>query len=79
MTSRDAAQALKLLIYESCKDIRYTEKELDFLKIIENDLEILECFKKLFEGEDLDGWIEFDFSQDIPYIIKIKEWLRNDK
>ena len=45
MTGRDATQALRLLAYESGKDIRYIEKELDFLKIIEKDLEILEILK----------------------------------
>ena len=28
---------------------------------IEKDLEILELFKELFDGEELDGWIEFNF------------------
>lgn len=29
---------------------------------IKKDLDILEDFIKLFEGEDLDGWIEFNFN-----------------
>lgn len=62
----------------------YTNDSLDYDSIsyftsIERDLEVLECFKKLFEGEDLDDWIEFNFYVDIPYINKIKEWLKNEK
>lgn len=33
----------------------------DKFQIIQKDLEVLELFKELFDGEDLDGWVEFNF------------------
>lgn len=79
MTSKEA---LNELFVEANRCInapyKYTTYDLLlFCRQIQNDLEALECFKKLFEGEDLDSWIEFDFSQNISYINKIKEWLGN--
>lgn len=76
-------EALNELFVEAnrCSNAPYkytTYDLLQFCKQIKEDLEVLECFKELFEGEDLDDWIEFDFSQDIPYIVKIKEWLKNE-
>lgn len=81
MTSK---QALTELFNEanrfSFEDYKYNTYDLwQMCKQIQNDLEVLECFKKLFEGEDLDGWIEFNFYADISYINKIKEWLKNEK
>ena len=44
-----------------------TDKKADInwwkekFQTIEKDLDILDDFIKLFDGEDLDGWIEFDF------------------
>lgn len=56
--------------------------------IVEDDLEILQLFKELFDGENLEGWIEFDFgiteldedsnhidSEWIPKLKKIRSWL----
>ena len=45
-----------------------------YYKIIEKDLDILDDFIKLFEGEDIEGWIEFDFHLD-----HIPEHYFNDK
>lgn len=81
MTSR---QSLNELFNEanrfSFEKYKYNTYELwQMKKQIDKDLEILGCFKELFEGEDLDDWIEFDFSQNIPYINKIKEWLEHER
>jgi len=91
MTSKEALEIIKK--YDDYASIRFLTKGIvspktmgspskeDFkeaIDIIEQDLQILECFKELFEGEDLDSWIEFNFSMNISYINKIKEWLRNE-
>lgn len=45
-----------------------SDKEADIVwwkekfEVIEKDLKALDDFIKLFEGENLDGWIEFDFN-----------------
>ena len=77
MTGRDATQALKLLAYESGKDIRYIEKELDFLKIIEKDLEILETLKDNFMAyKDLyhDGKWQLTLKQKKVFVEGSKEY-----
>lgn len=65
----------------------------DELETIEKDLEMLDCFKKLFEGEDLHSWIEFDFSADyknkrlndsdytgwISTMLKIRKYLEDEE
>lgn len=45
-----------------------SDKEADIVwwkekfEVIEKDLKALEDFIKLFEGENLDGWVEFNFN-----------------
>ena len=58
MTSREKLLQLRKDFYLN-KPVDYDS--VSYFTTIEKDLEILEDFIKLFEGEDLEGWIEFNF------------------
>ena len=86
MTSKEALELLKqrIIVGKGIEffDLMYKK----YYEIIRKDLEILEDFIKLFEGEDLDDWIEFDFkNDDLDYNSeweqlkrRIKEYLKNE-
>ena len=73
-----------------CDESKLGRILVDEFDDIQKDLDILEDFKKLFDGEDLDSWIEFDFNVDnvpensldnyngyISLCKRIKEYLKN--
>ena len=93
----ESKEAVLELICEA-KSANIEEKRICFLRnIIEKDLEIVECFRKIPKQDLLDfiewqiryeknfnTWLEgcnADLSKEEPtkHLIKIKEWLENDK
>ena len=94
MTSKEAV--LELIC--EAKSANIEEKRICFLRnIIEKDLEIVECFRKIPKQdlkdfiewqiryeENMNTWLEVhnaDLAKEEPtkHLIKIKEWLENDK
>lgn len=64
MTSKEALLKLCFKYLPTIDEMHLTLDEEDeaLLNCILKDLDILEDFIELFKGEDLDGWIEFDFN-----------------
>ena len=94
MTSKEAV--LELIC--EAKSVNIDEGRIHFLRnIIEKDLEVLDCFKKI-DKQELKDFIEYQIrytlnentwltacncdlekEESTKHLIKIKEWLENDK
>ena len=94
MTSKEAV--LELIC--EAKSVNIDEGRIHFLRnIIEKDLEVLDCFKKI-DKQELKDFIEYQIrytlnentwltacncdlekEESTKHLIKIKEWLDNDK
>lgn len=66
LTSKLALKQLKENVYE------LDERQYDRLNIIEKDLEILECFRKI-PKQDLENFID----EQIRYEINLNSWLKS--
>ena len=91
LTSKKALKQLKENVYE------LDEWQYDRLNIIEKDLEILECFRKIPKQDfknfideqiryeiNLNSWLkscncDLEKEELTKHLIKIKDWLENEK
>lgn len=83
MTSKEALQKLKLLMFERDEDVRDINKNLVLLDVIEKDLEVLELLKQLLKSANILKKNEIDISKYAVILSDstseiLKEWLRNE-